>query len=257
MSLVERLKKHPKADAMYEFMERYLKRHYRYYQPEDLTPRQWQLIDEGDIEPFLALHTKKVLDRVCVDRAIMIRNAAQQHFSLQAKTILDLGCNTGFFSHYFSRLGMRATGIDSNSHNAIKGTTKDAKVSTIATARRLNERYGVDATFVEGEIFSYLEDAPEFDVVLCLSLFHHFFDVRKGYGTKEKRNLDQLFKQIASKAKRLLYFEIDHRIADQYGWSEARLPELLQKKGNFKKVNLVGASFDAYCKYRNIYECVR
>lgn len=234
-----------------------LKREYVYYQPEDLTEADWERIDNGNFDPYVAQHISRRLDRICMDRAAMIRNAMRQHFAPKGKTLLDLGCNTGFFSHYFARLDMRVTGVDSNTHNTVKGTTVDADASVIATAKRLATQYGVDATFVEAEIQQYLADAPKFDVVLCLSLFHHFFEVGVGYGVREKTDLDALFALIANRAKHLLYFEMDHNVGDAHGWPEAELPTILKEKGGFAHVNVIGLSTDAYRRYRTLYECVR
>lgn len=221
-----------------------------------LSPEDWKLIDNGNLEPFLKQHFTKTLDRICIDRAIMIRNSAITHLPLNGLTLLDLGCNTGFFSHYFARLGAQPTGIDSNSHNSIKGTTADAAISVIESAKTMSKEYGVKATFVEDDIISYLETAPKFDIVLCLSLIHHFFNVHNGYGVKSQTDVSEVFQLVASKAKRLLYFEIDHNTADKYGWEETDVPKIIQKLGNFKEVRVIGISVDAYLRYRNLYECI-
>ncbi|MEK7461341.1 MAG: methyltransferase domain-containing protein [Patescibacteria group bacterium] len=241
------------------FVKEKLTRPYQYYQPEDLTPEQWALIDAGDFNPFVKMHVNRQLDRICMDRATMIRNAMRLHFDPKDKTILDLGCNTGFFSHYFARVGMEATGIDSNSHNSVKGTTVDAATSVIDTANRLARLYGVskNAHFIESEIQPFLADFKQSDVVLCLSLFHHFFYDGSGYGVREKADVDALLKLIASRAKQLMYFEIDHRTSDKNGWLEADLPKILKEKGDFKQVNIIGLSTDAFVRYRSLYECVR
>ena len=247
----------PFSERLRQLLNQKFMHHYRFYQPQDLSLEQWQAIDQGNFEPFLKLHVTKVLDRISVDRATMIRNALREHGSLAGQTLLDLGCNTGFFSHYFARQGMTVTGIDSNSHNAVKGTTADAATSVIATAERLSRAYHLSATFIERDIFSYLETKPSFDNVLCLSLFHHFFEVGIGYGVTQEKDTDHLFAQIAAVAKKRLYFEIDHRLADRHGWLEADLPKLLQEKGGFSQVNLIGLSVDAWQRYRNLYECRR
>ena len=234
-------------------------RPYQYYQPEDLSPAEWDLIDAGDFNPFIKMHVDRRLDRICMDRATMIRNALRLHFDPKGKTILDLGCNTGFFTHYFARIGMEATGIDSNSHNSVKGTTIDAGTSVIETAERLAKLYGVEKNthFVGREIQPFLADSEQFDVVLCLSLFHHFFYDGSGYGVREKADVDALLEHISGRARRLLYFEIDHRTADKNGWLEEDLPTILKEKGNFSKVNIIGLSTDAFVRYRNLYECQR
>lgn len=232
------------------------RRQYKFYQPMHLTKSDWQMIDNGNLEPFLKQHFSKKLDRICIDRAIMIKNSAVTHLSLKGQTVLDLGCNTGFFSHYFARQGAVPTGIDSNSHNSVKGTTADAAISVIDSAKAMAKEYGVKATFVEADILEYLKTSPKFDIVLCLSLIHHFFNVYNGYGVKSDTDVNEVFKLIASKAKKLLYLEIDHNTADKYNWKEAEIPKIIQKLGNFKEVRVIGISVDAYLRYRNLYECV-
>lgn len=232
---------------------------YEYYQPIDLSPADWALIDAGNFEQFLKLHLAKKLDRICMDRAVMIEKGMRSHFDPQGRSLLDIGCQTGFFSHYFARRGMHATGIDSNSHNTVKGTTLDAQTSVIQTAQRLARQYGVAerCQFRESDIQSALSSLPSFDVVLCLSFLHHLFDVGIGYGVKKPIDVRKLVADIAQKAKHLLYVELDHRIADAHGWKESSLPSILKEMGTFRDVHSIGISIDADKKYRTIYECVR
>jgi len=257
INIIKKLKNSPIANDLYKIKDRFFTINYKYYQPEYLSNKQWDQIDNGNIESFMKSHCKKYLDRTCVDRAIMIKTSMELNIPIKGNTLLDLGCSTGFFTHYFNRLGMITTGVDSNTHNSIKATTVDAKTSVIQTAKNLNKYYGLKAKFFENNIQDFLTKSEKYDVVLCLSLFHHFFEVNAGYGVKKTIDLDKLFKLIVSKTKNILYFEIDHRIADKFGWEESKLHDLLKLKGNFKKVNIIGISFDAHKKYRRIYECIK
>jgi hypothetical protein len=90
-----------------------------------------------------------------------------------------------------------------------------------------------------------------------MSLFHHFFEVGAGYGVQEKKDIDSLFKLITDSVRQVMYFEIDHLVADKHGWTEKELPTIIKEKGGFREVRIIGISVDAWKRYRNIYECLR
>jgi len=231
---------------------------YSYYQPQDISPEQWTAIDRGDLGWLLKQHVDGHLDRVCADRAILVLNAIRRRFENGGFSLLDLGCNTGFFCHFFARHGFRVTGVDTNSHNAVKGTTKDAATPVLETARRLSARYGVVGNFVDADVAEFLDSTTErYDFVLCLSLFHHFLDPGNAYAGAARCDPNQVLCRTAAVAKRAFYFEMDHIDGDRSGYREEDLPSILSKIDGVETVNVIGISVDAWRRYRNIYECLK
>ncbi len=231
---------------------------YCYYQPQSLSVEQWAAIDHGDLGWLLKQHTDGYLDRVCADRAIMIWNAMNRQFDPPGCSLLDLGCNTGFFCHFFGRRGLNVCGVDSNSHNTVKGTTVDAGVPVVVTARHLSVQYGVSAHFIEEDVLSFLDrTSARYDFVLCLSLFHHFLDPANHYGGAGRHAPERVLHQLITIARKAIYFEMDHTVGDRCGYPEDALPEMLRRCDGVRAVNVIGISVDAWQRYRNIYECLR
>lgn len=79
--------------------------------------------------------------------------------SLTGKTVLDVGCETGWFSRELSRRGYHVTGLDSNPKR-------------LAIARYLSIIRNVDMELAEGAWHETLRDR-KFDNILMLSVLHH------------------------------------------------------------------------------------
>lgn len=76
------------------------------------------------------------------------------------KTVLDIGCNAGFFSIQLKRLGARrVVGVD-NDPNVLK------------QAAFLARHFSVDIEVYEREAYDIL-DFGRFDIVLCLGILYH------------------------------------------------------------------------------------
>ncbi len=84
---------------------------------------------------------------------------------IQTKTVLDLGCNNGYFTREAMKRGAkRAVGVD----------VSDA----IVGARELAKQEGVDAEFWQANLDSpeFRKFCPRFDIVFCLSVITHVKD---------------------------------------------------------------------------------
>ncbi|HEY8739344.1 MAG TPA: DUF1698 domain-containing protein [Candidatus Dormibacteraeota bacterium] len=89
---------------------------------------------------------------------------------LRGLTVLDIGCNSGFFSLECKRRGAaRVVGIDVN-----QGTTQ----SVLDQARFAADRLGLDIDYREQDLFD-ISDGP-FDVVLFLGVLYHLEDPMAG-----------------------------------------------------------------------------
>jgi SAM-dependent methyltransferase len=105
-------------------------------------------------------------------------------------TLLDLGCNRGFFVLLASKQGIFSIGVD---HDRFE----------ILYARSVAEIYGANkALFMHDEINAELiNKLPQFEMVVCTSIFHHWVRI---YGKEGAFNMMQ---GIADKTSKYLVFE--------------------------------------------------
>lgn len=97
----------------------------------------------------------------CEDRFAAIRNAVPRG----PATFLDVGANLGFFCHRFEELGYDCTAIELLPQVAL-------------AAERIRDAEGRRFAIVQGDLFATMGAPPlrgrHFDLVLALSIFHHF-----------------------------------------------------------------------------------
>lgn len=124
--------------------------------------------------------------RECRDRL----EAIERHLPTGPLTALDVGCNIGYFTFELARRGGLCVGIDSGRNE-------------IMIARAVAGIHGIsNVAFVEMAIDHPDEIAlPQVDVVLCLSLFHHW---AAKLGEERAR---KIMSTVASAAQRFLVFE--------------------------------------------------
>lgn len=188
---------------------------------------------------------RKVLsssERPCLDRARLIHHDMLSQLGLlNNATMLDIGCNIGFFCHYYQALGMHATGID-NSRHVLK--QKFTITNPIKVARNLNQVYGLTCTFHNADAQEFLSsNAEAFDVVLLLSVIHHFFI---GYPVDERQRdpiveARTFLKQVVRLTRKLLYIEYDETCAEL---SIDEFVAFLKSETEFSDVEIIGRSID-------------
>jgi SAM-dependent methyltransferase len=105
-------------------------------------------------------------------------------------SLIDLGCNQGFFVLKAADKGSFSVGID---HDWFE----------IIWARAIAEKNNVNkALFMNAEINSlFISSMPSFDMVVCTSIFHHWVRI---YGKDEAF---KMMKLIALKTNKYLVFE--------------------------------------------------
>lgn len=88
--------------------------------------------------------------------------AAQLPADLHEWTVLDLGCNAGFYSFQLARRGARVTALDSNPHY-------------LRQAQWAARQYGLAdrITFRQAQIYSLARDQESYDLVLFLGVLYH------------------------------------------------------------------------------------
>jgi 2-polyprenyl-3-methyl-5-hydroxy-6-metoxy-1,4-benzoquinol methylase len=216
-----------------------------HYQPYVYNPNFWSSMDEK----FLTGSP----ERNCIDRLKVI----DFNITDYSGSLLDIGCNIGFFCHYFAEKGLNTHGVDNDNH--VK-TKKFTDKGSIETANRLKEIYKHDnSLFTNVDYLSILDDNTNYDYIIYLSVWHHHF-----YGYSHNKNLNMFTKEkniaildkIINKTKKILFFEYDHKSITSY-ISVDELQKYLNDRGDieFKIQNNIEQSQvkTTYQFNRNLY----
>lgn len=193
-------------------------------------------------------------ERICLDRLIMISRDLYLLGIKPPATLLDLGCNIGFFSHSFAALGYNVTGLDNNIAQEVQGFSK---VKPLDFANELKLRYQTKVNFITGDLIDYLNNCPKYDTVLFLNILHHFFQGYASQGVKSLNieSIQELLTLLSDKTNKVLYFEINEEFAKDYGWRREDIPDLVILNSKFKSVTAVGMTVGAGGDFRNVYRC--
>ncbi len=172
---------------------------------------------------------KNVDGRECYDRFHAISDVLPN----KPLSVMDIGCNIGYFVFRMAERGGFCLGIDWGRNQ-------------IMVARSLAELHRVNnAVFSEMEVDpKSITSLPKVDVVICLSIFHHW--VRR-YGEQKAR---EMLISLASRAEKYIIFETGQPDEAQKPWSrllhfmnqpdfETWVKEFLHTLG-FEKVELCG-----------------
>ena len=117
-------------------------------------------------------------------------NAILSNINETPKSVIDLGCNRGFFVLKTAAEGSISIGVD---HDWFE----------IIYARALAEKNNTsNALFMNAEInSSFIDKLPSFDMVVCTSIFHHWVRI---YG---KESAFRMMQGVADRASKYLVFE--------------------------------------------------
>ena len=156
-------------------------------------------------QPVYGQSSKRDVTRSCADRW----DVFSQHFPKEKGSVLDIGCNVGFFSFKSAEAGHFAYGVEYHRSNilicnSIKSATNTKNVTFL--------RHFIDPDFIE--------KMPAFDTVINLSVFHHWV---KAYGLDRAK---EMMKVLASKCN-CMVFETGQ--SDEYG---SQWPEVLSFMGD-------------------------
>ena len=134
--------------------------------------------------------------RKCSDRAAAILDFAEGYFgnSLKKKTMLDIGCGTGYFVDFFSSKCASVKGFDKNYKN-------------IEDAKSLYPKIADDLSTGDVSLDLHLYD--QYDITLFLNVFHTMFNAKPEAEAKD------ILKTVDEKTKSLMFFEMREK-GEQY-----------------------------------------
>ena len=178
-------------------------------------------------QPVWGQNKSQGLTRQCEDRW----NVFSKHLPKTKGSILDIGCNLGYFSFKSGDLGHFANGIEADHFNitccnAIKSVQKAD--NTLFMKQLINP--------------SFVSTMPTYDTIINLSVFHHWV---KAYGENQAKDM---MRTLASKCSCMI-FETGQPNEKGTKWQEqlafmgekpeVGIAEFLNEIG-FAKVDMIG-----------------
>jgi hypothetical protein len=161
-------------------------------------------------------------NRECEDRATMFYKAAEPWITKET-TWLDIGCNVGWFCFEFS--------------DTCKMTGMDFEGEKIGFAKMLVEGEEGDVEFLhEGVDLDYASAMSEYDIISVMSVMH-----LKLVKDRDMTNFWDLFRLIASKARKMMFFEFpphSYGLAGATGGDDFN--KMVKVNGGFKSVEVIG-----------------
>ena len=125
-------------------------------------------------------------------------------------SLIDLGCNRGFFVLKSASQGTFSMGVDHDWYEILYAKSV-ADINNVAHAAFVNSEINID----------FIRKIPSFDAVICTSIFHHWVRV---YGKDKAFKMMEL---VANKTNKYLLFE-----TGQYNEVETKWFENLEFMGD-------------------------
>lgn len=178
-------------------------------------------------QPIFGSKVQRELTRQCEDRWMVF----SKYLPTKKGSVLDIGCNIGYFSFKCTEQGHFAYGIEADDFNitccnAIKSVTK--------TKNCVFVKQLIDTDFID--------QMPAFDTIINLSVFHHWVKVY-GFDTAKK-----MMQQLANKCSCLI-FETGQSTETGSQWPEIlsfmgdrpdQWIEMFLRDLGFKEINMIG-----------------
>jgi SAM-dependent methyltransferase len=112
--------------------------------------------------------------------------------------MLDIGCHWGYFCHRFEEIGFNCTGVE-------------VKPSNFYFLQKLKRAGDKSFQIFNNSILKYITlQNRQYDVVLCLNIFHHLIKSKKGFN-----ELKSILTHLATKE---IYFQ-PHRRSESQMWN--------------------------------------
>jgi SAM-dependent methyltransferase len=158
-------------------------------------------------------------------------------------SILDVGCNSGFFSIELNKLGAFVNGIDID----------ETLISEIKNFENKTLKFNV------ASVEEIAEQGVSFNIILFMSVYHHLINLR---GLDKAR---EILRKLATMSECLIFesgqrdedvsFEWKNKLPEKFSTSEDIFEELEQNT-NFEKFHLLG-KLPIHGGNRNIFLCTR
>jgi len=195
-----------------------------YFEPYTKFLRRETEKDDQDYGKLVAAN------RLCTDRAKVIDKALQQYAGT-GKTILDIGCNTGWFCfHYYQKMGFNVTGIDFDR-------------GKIEFNLMLRDIFASKAKFINENItLEYLQSTPQYDIIFALSILHLYFMQHK----LNSKQWIELFTEMCNKARNIFIYEAPAWIFTEIGIGNVTaMCKFTKDVGQFASVDIIGHSIES------------
>jgi len=161
--------------------------------------RVFKLTHEYQPDPFRQ-NSKSDL-RACHDRYKAIEAALGD---IDRPSVIDVGCNQGYFTFRFTEKKGFCTGID-NDRSELMAARSMAAAHKVGNVSFLEQTLDKDS----------IKGLPVSDVVICLSIFHHWV---RHYGEQEACTMLQVLSEKAGKA---LVFDTGQPEENDATWADA------------------------------------
>lgn len=116
-----------------------------------------------------------------------------------SRNVLDVACDAGFYSLKFAQMGLFVVGFD-----ILVSSLKKAKEE--AQIKNMSNVHFLEMSLTPENVLTL----PEFDSILCLSVYHHFFRL---YG---EENAKEMLRNLFRISKKQMYLQIPSKIG-KYG----------------------------------------
>lgn len=149
--------------------------------------------------------------------------------------LLDIGGHWGYFCAKFEEVGFDCYCVEKS-------------VVNLHFLKRLKDIYRKDFKIIEGSIFSVFSELPEkFDVILALSVFHHFLKSREVFN-----KLKNLLKQLHSKEMFIEAYNFDEdQLKNAYKrFTLNQFVDFILEYSNFSEFERIGFSDNGRPIYR-------
>ena len=152
------------------------------------------------------------------------------HINFENKTVLDLGCNYGFFSFELSRVAKCVVGVDSDSH-AIQENQQRCESLKISNIEFRNDLISSN----------YINSLPKSEITIFLSVLHHIITASGVYDSNESANSGkeiaiEILRSISERTD-VLIFEIGQS-NESHHWAKL-LPDMSKDQGKWIKEELL------------------
>ncbi len=206
---------------------------------------------------LLNLDSKKSeIDRICLDRFLLIRERIFDQGWVNT-SILDLGGGGGYFSWLFYLTVACQVDMVEDERAKLFGYNEASFLTHIEEKKNVHlaEQLVIHKQTIES-FLNQKAGLEKWDIVICLSVLHHFLT---GYGDDssigklDEESLMKIFQQFGMVARKAVFIEVDPERIKNY---EKFIRDLM-KIGGFSGMSILGSSHSGIGVERNIIELIK